>query len=70
MSRPGSIIPKAPIAKIMQKAGAKRISEKAVAALVDYLIDYGAEVSERANKIARHSGRKTVQAGDIKIAVK
>ena len=70
MPRPGTIIPKAPIAKIMQKAGAKRVSEDAVSALVDSLMDYAAEISERAIKIAKHSGRKTVQGGDIKIAVK
>ncbi|MCK5283078.1 MAG: histone family protein [Nanoarchaeota archaeon] len=70
MPRPGSIIPKAPISKLMQKEGAKRVSEGAVEALTSYLIDYASELSERAAKIARHSGRKTIKAGDIKIAVK
>jgi histone H3/H4 len=70
MPRPGTIIPKAPIAKIMQNSGAKRVSEDAVDVLVDYLIDYSTQLSERAIKIAKHSGRKTVQGGDIKIAVK
>lgn len=70
MPRPGTMIPKAPIAKLIQNAGGKRVSEGAVKALVDYLIDYATELSERANRIAKHSGRKTIQAGDIKIAVK
>lgn len=70
MPRPGSIIPKAPIAKIMQNSGAKRISEGAVDTLVDYLLDYASEISERAVRIAKHSGRKTIKAGDVKIAVK
>jgi len=70
MPRPGSIIPKAPIAKIIQNAGATRVSDDAATALVDFLIDYSLVVSERAIKIAKHSGRKTVQGGDIKIAVK
>ncbi|MBD3164678.1 histone [Candidatus Woesearchaeota archaeon] len=68
MPRPGSIIPKAPLAKIMQKSGAKRVSDKAAEALANYLINYAGRISERAVRIARHSGRKTVQAGDIKVA--
>lgn len=70
MPRPGLIIPKAPIAKIVQKAGAKRVSEGSVEVLTNYLIDYATEISERAIRIAKHSGRKTVQAKDIKIAIK
>ena len=70
MPRPGSIIPKVPVAKIMNKAGAKRVSDNAVSALADYLIDYASKISERAVRIAKHSGRKTVNGGDIKIAVK
>jgi histone H3/H4 len=70
MPRPGSVIPKAPIIKLMQKAGAKRVSDDAAEELVDYLIKYAAQISDRANKIAMHSGRKTIQAGDIKLAVK
>jgi histone H3/H4 len=70
MPRPGSIIPKVPIAKIMNKAGAKRVSEGAIRTLTEYLIDYASKLSERAVKIAKHSGRKTVNAADIKIAVK
>ena len=70
MPRPGTTIPKAAIAKIMQNAGAKRISDDAVSTLVDYLTDYAIELSERALKIAKHSGRKTIQDGDIKVALK
>jgi DNA-binding protein len=70
MPRPGTIIPKAPISKIMQNTGAKRVSDESVSTLVDYLIRYSTEISERALKIAMHSGRKTIQAGDIKIALK
>ena len=70
MPRPGTIIPKAPIAKIMQNVGAKRVSDDAVSVLVDYLIDFSAELSQRAIKIANHAGRKTVKGEDIKIALK
>lgn len=70
MPRPGSIIPKAPVAKLMQKAGAKRVSDDAAETLVEYLITYSTELSERALKIARHSGRKTVLGEDLKVALR
>jgi len=70
MPRPGTTIPKAPVAKIMQSSGAKRVSEDGVEKLVEYLMGFSAEISERALKIAKHSGRKTVQGEDIKLAVK
>ncbi len=70
MPRPGTIIPKAAIIKLMQNAGAERVSDDAAKALVDYLTEYAMKLSERAIKIANHSGRKTVQGGDIKIALK
>ena len=70
MPRPGSLIPKAPIAKLMQQAGGKRISDESVEELVHYLISFGAKIGERALAIAQHAGRKTVQAGDIRIALK
>ena len=70
MPRPGKIIPKAPLAKIMQNSGARRVSDSALDELSDYLIDYASEISERAAKIARHSGRKTIKKDDVKLAVK
>jgi histone H3/H4 len=70
MPRPGTIIPKAPVIKIMENAGAKRVSDNGAESLVETLIAYAVQVSERAVKIAEHSGRKTVQAGDIRLAVK
>ncbi|MBS3136503.1 histone family protein [Candidatus Woesearchaeota archaeon] len=70
MPRPGSTIPRAPVARIMQKAGAKRVSEDAVGAMVDYLTDYATSLGEKAVSIAGHSGRKTVQAKDLELASK
>ena len=67
MPRPGSLIPKAPIAKIMSNLGV-RVSDEAAKALSEYLLKYSTKISERAIKIARHSGRKTVKAGDIDLA--
>ena len=61
-------VPKAPVARILQNAGAKRVSEEAVATFADVIANISQDISERASMIAKHSGRKTVQEGDIRIA--
>ena len=63
-------IPKAPLARLMMNAGALRVGEDASEELSDYLAGYAVEVAKRAAEIAKHSGRKTVNAGDVKIAAK
>ncbi len=70
MARKSSIIPKAPVARILFNVGAKRVSADAVDAFVDILADIAEEISSQAVKIAKHSGRKTVQQGDIKLAAR
>ncbi|MBD3313019.1 histone [Candidatus Woesearchaeota archaeon] len=65
-----TIIPKAPVARILLNAGAKRVSADAVDAFTDVLQDTALKVGEQAARIAKHSGRKTVQEGDIKLAAK
>jgi len=70
MARNISIIPKAPIARILLDAGAKRVSAEAVDAFTDVITDIAEEISTKAAKIAQHSGRKTVHEGDIRLAVK
>lgn len=70
MARKGSLIPKAPVARILMNSGAKRVSADAVDAFVDVLTSISEEISEQAVRIAKHSGRKTIQEGDIKLAAK
>ena len=70
MARRTSIIPKAPMARILMNAGAKRVSADAVDAFVDVISEIAEEIAEQASKIAVHSGRKTVQEGDIRLATK
>jgi len=64
------ILPLAAMEKLLKKAGAERVSEDAKKALKDILESIADEISEKATKIALHTGRKTVKAGDIKLAVK
>lgn len=65
-----AVIPTAPIDRLMRNAGAARVSEAASKKMVDALEDYTTDVARRAVDIARHSGRKTVKAEDIKLALK
>jgi histone H3/H4 len=70
MPRKGEILPRAPIGRIMNKVGAERVSASAINELSEILTEYAEKLSERAIKIAHHSGRKTVKGEDIKLAHK
>lgn len=70
MGRKTSTIPKASVARILIKAGAKRISQDGVDAFADVLTDIALKISKKAAEISRHTGRKTVHEGDIKLAAK
>ena len=60
----------AQIERIMRKAGAQRISAEAKEALREILEEVAYEIASLAVEIAQHSGRKGVQAEDIKLAAK
>lgn len=62
-------IPKAPVKRIIQDAGAERVSADAVDALVEYLEAYGEETAEKAVTYAKYAKRKTVKADDIALAI-
>ncbi|MCQ5337206.1 MAG: histone family protein [Candidatus Methanomethylicia archaeon] len=55
------------IDRIMRKAGAERISEDGVEALREVLETIALEISREAVALAKHAGRKTVNAEDIKL---
>ncbi len=54
-----SELPIAPVGRILKNAGAQRISDEAKIALAEALVNF-----------ARHAGRKTVKAEDIKLVIK
>jgi histone H3/H4 len=64
------LIPLAAMEKILKLAGAERVSDKSKAALKEVLEDIAEEIASNAVKFAQHAGRKTVKAGDIKLAAK
>ena len=65
-----SVIPKAPVARILFSVGAKRVSQPATNAFSEVLAQIAEDIATKAVQIAKHSGRKTVQEGDIKLAAK
>ena len=70
MGRKTSTIPKASVARMLMKAGAKRVSSDSVDAFAEVLTEKAIKISTRANEIAKHSGRKTVHEGDVRLAAK
>ncbi len=64
-----TIIPYAPVERLIRSAGAPRVSETAGIALAEILEQYGLEISTEAIKLAEHAKRKTVKAEDIKLAL-
>ncbi|KYK24633.1 histone [Euryarchaeota archaeon SM23-78] len=56
--------------KILKLAGAYRVSEESKEALRDVLEDVGDKISREAIELSRHANRRTVKAGDIKLANK
>jgi len=56
--------------KILKGVGADRVSDKAKVALKNVVEDIAEEIAQDAVKFAMHAGRKTVKAGDIRLASK
>ena len=68
--RKTTTIPKAPVARILMNAGAKRVAAEAAETFADILHEKALTIGEKAVMIAKHSGRKTVQGEDIKLAAR
>lgn len=63
-------LPIAPIDRILSNAGAPRATKDAKVELSQQLTELGEIIADEAVAIAKHSGRKTVKASDVELAVK
>lgn len=68
--RQTSVIPKAPCGRILMAAGAKRVSQNAMDAFSDVIHGIADGIAKKALEISKHTGRKTIHEGDIKLAAK
>lgn len=64
------LLPLAAMEKILKQSGADRVSDKAKVALKNTMEDIADEIATRAVNLAKHAGRVTVKASDIKLAAK
>jgi DNA-binding protein len=64
------LLPLAAMEKILKNVGAGRVSDKAKVALKNVIEDRAEEIARDAIKLAMHAGRKTVKAGDIRLAAR
>lgn len=71
MSVKKASLPLAPVEKLIRSgSGSSRVSASAAKALAAVLTETALKISERATYLAKHAGRKTIKAEDIKLASK
>ena len=61
-------LPIAPVGRIIERAGAQRISKDARKRLAEILEDKGLEIAQDAVRLSKHAGRKTVMKRDVESA--
>jgi len=54
--------------RLLKSHSDKRISENGADHLLELLESVGAELTQRADELADHSGRKTIQEDDVRMA--
>ena len=64
------LLPLAAMEKVLKHCGAERVSDKAKVALKNVIEDIAEDIASKAVRFSVHAGRKTVKAGDIKLASK
>jgi DNA-binding protein len=65
-----TILPAAAMEKLLKKAGATRVSADAKDKMIEVLEEIAEEIGEKAIRLAKHAGRKTIKSADIKEATK
>jgi histone H3/H4 len=70
MAKGKAILPAAAMEKLLKKAGATRVSADAKEKMREVLEEIAEEIGEKAIRLAKHAGRKTIKSSDIKEATK
>ena len=70
MAKRKNELPTAAFKKIIKKAGGQRVSINAATALCEIAFDAAMDIASQAVKLSTHAGRKTVNAQDVRLAVK
>jgi histone H3/H4 len=68
MAKGNQELPLAPLERLLRKAGAKRVSKRAVKELAHVISDYAYSLSTEATALAKHAGRKTIIDKDVRMA--
>jgi len=63
-------LPVSAVLRIIRKATNMRVGRDAGVTLAEILEEIGNELASEAGKYAKHAGRKTVKASDLKLAYK
>jgi len=61
-------LPRQPFERILKKAGAKRVSEEAIEEFAEVMEVKLFAIAKEAAMLAKHAGRKTIIAEDIRMA--
>jgi histone H3/H4 len=63
-----AILPISAVERLIRSIGAERVSREAAEALAAILEKKGSEIATKSLRLAKHAGRKTVTADDIRLA--
>jgi len=61
-------IPKAPLRRILAEEGAEIVTADALTVFTESVEAYAEALAVAVKKLARHAGRKTIKAADVKLA--
>lgn len=61
-------LPIAAVVRIAKKSGADRVGGDAATVLVSKAEDYIGTLTQEANRLAHHAGRKTIKEEDVRMA--
>jgi len=68
MPKNKSIVPNAPVLRLMKAAGARRVADHAVQEVAVHVQSVGMDIARKAVALAKHAGRSTVNTEDIRLS--